>query len=105
PPGPTRVLTVYTAAERWAERNPRGCAFVNAWAELGTTSPPVAEAIREEKQWMRELFSRLTTPEIAGHLHLLYEGAHVAATTLEDDTAYAGAREAARCLLRTTGGE
>ncbi|NJP65923.1 TetR/AcrR family transcriptional regulator [Streptomyces spiramenti] len=105
PAGPERALAVFAVAERWAAGNPRGCAFVNAWAELGTSTPAVGDAIREEKRWMLGLFRHLTgDPLVAEHLHLLYEGAHVTATTLGDDAAHAKAGAAARTLLAAAGG-
>jgi AcrR family transcriptional regulator len=40
-----RLLAVYDAQQSWSADNSRGCAFVNAWAEAGT-SAPIAEVIR-----------------------------------------------------------
>ena len=95
-----RALAVYDVAEHWALDNPRGCAFVNAWAELERTDSPSATLVREEKQWMRELFRDLVDDEVvADQLHLLYEGAHVVSSTLPDPRAHVRAREAARALL------
>lgn len=100
PAGSAQVLAVFDTAERWAADNPRGCAFVNAWAELGTSSAAVGDAIREEKRWMLELFLALTgDAATADRLHLVHEGAHVTATTLGDRDAYAKARATARVLL------
>ncbi|EME15415.1 TetR/AcrR family transcriptional regulator [Rhodococcus triatomae] len=99
------VATVFDTAEQWAAANPRGCAFVNAWAELGTTQHPAIAVIADEKQWMRELFSRLVGhPELARSVHLLHEGAHVLDTTLGDEHAYRRARDAALQLLGTIAG-
>src|SRR5438067_495495 len=44
----TRLLAVFDAQLSWLAGNPRGCAFVNAWAEAGT-SEPIAAVIRAEK--------------------------------------------------------
>ena len=37
----------------------RGCAFVNAYAEIGGTDHPGNAVIREDKRYMRALFVRL----------------------------------------------
>jgi AcrR family transcriptional regulator len=101
----TRVLAVFDAQQTWSLANTRGCAFVNAWAEAGT-SEPIAEVIRAEKAWMRARFETLvaatdvTSPErIAATLHLLYEGALVASTAGGDGRAVADARQAATALV------
>lgn len=101
----TRVLAVFDAQQSWSVANTRGCAFVNAWAEAGT-SEPIADVIRAEKAWMRARFDTLVAatdvpaPErIAATLHLLYEGALVASTAGGDDRAVADARRAAVTLL------
>ncbi len=81
-PGARQVLTVFDALEEWLAGLDRGCAFVNAYAEIGGTEHPGVPVIRAEKAWMRELFQRLTeragvdSPDDTGaQLHLLYEGA------------------------------
>jgi len=94
------VELVFAIAAQWAQENPRGCAFVNAWAELGASSHQAVPLIRAEKQWMRDLFARLTgDPGTASQVHMLYEGAQIAFTTLSDDQAYAEAATAALTLV------
>lgn len=96
----SRPLAVFDIAARWAEQNPRGCAFINAWAEFGSTTHPAATVVADEKRWMRELFRDLVpSRSTADHLHLLYEGAHVVASTLGDLAAYGRAKRAARAVL------
>jgi len=106
-PGTGRVLAVYDALEQWHAGNERGCAFVNAWAELGGTDHPGCEVVRADKRWMRELFKRLVgdTPAadartLGGQLHLLYEGALVVSTAGGHAAAIEEARVAAARLLR-----
>lgn len=100
PSGADAVRTVFAAAERWARDNPRGCAFVNAWGELGGSPHPAVSVIGAEKAWMRELFTTVIgDPATARSVHLLYEGAHVAATTLGDAGAYDDACRAAVALV------
>ncbi len=107
-PGPARVLAVYEALARWHAGNQRGCAFVNAWAELGGTDHAGCEVVREDKRWMHALFERLVgelrDPDIAlgAQLHLLYEGALVVSTAGGREAAIDEARTAAASLLNTS---
>ncbi len=106
PPGPDRVIGVFDALESWLDVQHRGCAFVNAFAEVGGTDHPAVPVIRAEKAWMRDLFTALVDeagyddPEALGaQLHLLYEGAVVALTTADQPDSVELARAAARTLL------
>ena len=93
------VELVFAVAAQWALDNSRGCAFVNARAELGS-SHQAMPLIRAEKQWMRDLFTRLTgDPRTAAQVHMLYEGAQIAFTTLSDDRAFTDAATAALTLV------
>lgn len=105
-PGPQRILSVFDALGGWLDRQERGCAFVNAYAEVGGTDHPALPLIRAEKAWMRDLFTALA--EEAGYddgarrgaqLHLLYEGAVVALTAGDQPDALGHARAAAERLL------
>lgn len=88
---------LFEVAHDWACENVRGCAFINAWAELGHSDHPALEEIRAEKEWMRQFIERVTgDPGAATAVHLLYEGAHVTATTLQNPGAYAEAAVAAQ---------
>jgi len=77
-----RILTIFDAIESWLETNsPRGCAFINALAELNEPSHPGRAVIIEEKKWLKQLFSTLlkrlnvTNPqEIGEQLLVLHEG-------------------------------
>ncbi len=95
-----RLTAVFRFAEEWAEANARGCAFVNAWAELNSTQSLGIEVIAEEKRWMLRLFEQvLGDGELAAQVHLVYEGAHVASSTLGDREAYQRAEATSRRLL------
>lgn len=101
-PGPDRVLAVFDALGSWFAGERRGCAFVNAYAELGGTEHPALAVIRAEKAWTRQLFTDLAAeagvddPDgVAAILHLLYEGALVLGTAGDDPGALAAARAAA----------
>jgi AcrR family transcriptional regulator len=104
--GPDRALAVFDVAEEWATSNSRGCAFVNAYAEIGGTDHPANTVIREDKTFMHDLFVRLLTEAgvddaeaLGGQLHLLYEGAIVVSTAGGRADAFETARAAARSLL------
>ncbi len=105
-PGPARVLAVLDALEGWLAEQWRGCAFVNAYAELGGTEHPGLPVVRDEKAWMRQLFTALVAEagyddpdRLGGQLHLLYEGAVVALTAGDQADALDLARDAAAGLL------
>lgn len=91
----------FRRAEEWVRSNHRGCAFVNAWAEVGGAGrSAAAETIREEKRWMRELLVVLVGGDrvVAAAVHQLYEGAQVAATVLGEASAFRVADDAA-CVV------
>ena len=101
-----RVLTVFDAVRDWHATVHRGCAFVNAWAELGGTDHPACDLVRDEKRWMHALFARLVDelpgparPGLADHLQLLYEGAMVVFTAGGDPGALDRAYACAAALL------
>lgn len=107
PSGPARVLAVFDALERWSAGLTRGCAFVNAYAEVGGTDHPALPVIRAEKAWMRRRIGALVTEigqpdpdQVASTVHLLYEGALVTSTAGDDPGALAAARQAAARLLQ-----
>jgi AcrR family transcriptional regulator len=108
--GAAGVLAVLEIAEEWAGANARGCAFVNAHAEIGGTDHSGNAVILADKQYMLGVFTDLLRD--AGHpsaegagaqVHLLYEGAMVAHTTGAQPDAFATARAAARALLAPSG--
>ncbi|MET1074605.1 MAG: hypothetical protein ABWY11_18305 [Umezawaea sp.] len=94
------ALLVFDALEAWMGPQRRGCAFVNAHAELSDDDHPAIPVIRAEKAWMRALFDTLTgDPDRGAHLHLLYEGTLVVLTAGANPEAAAEARRAARTAL------
>lgn len=105
--GADRVLVGYDAAEAWTRDHPRGCAFVNAHAEIGALADhPGNAVIAEEKAAMREFYVGLLRE--VGHedaeglgsaLHLLHEGALVTRTVAGRTDAFDDARAAASALL------
>jgi AcrR family transcriptional regulator len=98
--GEAQVLLVFEALEAWMGTQRRGCAFVNAYAELGDSDHPAVPVIRAEKAWMRALFDALTGDVALGaHLHLLYEGTLVVLTAGADPSATAEARRAVKVAM------
>ncbi|MEY9968754.1 AcrR family transcriptional regulator [Streptacidiphilus sp. MAP12-16] len=100
-----RVLAVFDWLHLWfGEPDFRGCAFVNAFGELGATSAAVAEAVRDHKaafrRYLADLVSAAGLPAaLAGQLTLLAEGA-MTSSAISGSTEPAGqARDAARVLI------
>jgi AcrR family transcriptional regulator len=94
------VLVVFDALETWMGTQRRGCAFVNAYAELGDSEHPAVPVIRAEKAWMRALFDTLTGDlDVGAHLHLLYEGTLVVLTAGANPEAAAEARRCVRTVM------
>jgi AcrR family transcriptional regulator len=110
-----RVLGVFDWLGVWFEEPGfRGCAWVNAFGELGATSPAVAEAVREHKGAFHSYVSRLAREAVTSASHrrpardidavadaiwLLAEGAMVSAAIAPDARAALRAREATAVLL------
>jgi AcrR family transcriptional regulator len=88
----------------------RGCAFLNAIAELGGESSEardLAISYKESRRlWYRDLLSKLDVDDpdtLATQLSLLVDGAYAAALTRNDPTAMRPAIAAARTLLKAAG--
>ncbi|MFF4446829.1 TetR/AcrR family transcriptional regulator [Streptomyces sp. NPDC001502] len=93
-----RVLAVFDWLADWfTEPDFRGCAFLNAYGELGAAAP---EIIRTHKAELHALLTDLTAdPALADRLLILTEGATaVAALTPGPEPAHR-AREIAELLL------
>ncbi|MEE1788456.1 helix-turn-helix domain containing protein [Streptomyces sp. SP17BM10] len=104
-----RILAVFDWLADWfAQPDFRGCAFVNAFGELGATAPEVAAAARHHKDEFAAYLAGLAEaagapPATGAHLTLLAEGAITAAAIRGDATPAAEAKGAARVLLRAAG--
>jgi AcrR family transcriptional regulator len=102
--GPDGVLAVFDALAAWLREQGRGCAFVNAYAEVGGTGHPAESVIRAEKDWMRGVFVALAgDASLGAELHLLYEGATVAHTAGGREDAVPTARAVAVRLIAARG--
>ncbi|WND40166.1 TetR/AcrR family transcriptional regulator [Streptomyces sp. BB1-1-1] len=100
-----RILAVFDWLGQWfAEPDFRGCAWINAYGELGATSAPVADRVRAHKGAFREFLDGLAAgaglpAAVGGQLFLLAEGAMVTAGVTGGAEPARAAREAARVLL------
>ena len=104
--GVERTVAVIDALESWLAAGSRGCGFVNAYAELSSQSAAATRVVRQEKQWIRDLFSSLLAeagvadPEALGRqLAIIHEGAIVELTAGGSQQALDDARRAVRSLI------
>ncbi|MBN8237179.1 TetR/AcrR family transcriptional regulator [Halobacillus kuroshimensis] len=104
-----KILRIFDALENWmSTRNKRGCAFVNALAELSEETHPGRKVIIEEKKWLKELFAsllrqlQLENPDpIAEQLFILHEGLMVTYSLDIYERGTAGAKETAHMLIQS----
>lgn len=100
-----RLLAVYGFLENWFTTDDfRGCAFINAFGELGGTNPEVALLVREHKasfqRYMASLAAELgASASLAAQLSILAEGAQSTAAIAADPAVAAQARGAAEVLI------
>ncbi|SCK09818.1 transcriptional regulator, TetR family [Streptomyces sp. WMMB 714] len=76
------VTAPFEALRTWSETSTRGCAFINALAELPDPSHPAHRIAADQKRWLLNLFKELATaagcagPDaLATQLLVLHEGA------------------------------
>jgi AcrR family transcriptional regulator len=100
-----KLLAVYDYLAEWfAEDTFRGCGFINAFGELGPTTPEVAEYAREHKRSFQKQLARLVAdagvdPALAPQLAILAEGAQTTAAIEGSPEAAGHARRAAEVLI------
>ncbi|MEV1294631.1 TetR/AcrR family transcriptional regulator [Pseudonocardia sp. NPDC049635] len=101
-----RVLAVFDAYEAWSARDRfRGCAFVNAAAELPRPDDPAREVVRHHKSAVRGYLARQVDllcepgPELPARLMLLLEGAVVTSGIERSAEPFRVARGFAESLL------
>ncbi|WIE76579.1 TetR/AcrR family transcriptional regulator [Curtobacterium sp. MCSS17_007] len=104
-----RLLAMYDFLEQWfGDDTFRGCGFINAFGELGATSPAVAEIAREHKDSFQRYVAGLAAAavpdvaaaeELAAQLALLAEGAQTTAAIAGTPEAARHARRAAEVLI------
>lgn len=100
-----RLLAIYDFLESWfGDGSFRGCGFINAFGELGSVSPAVAEAAREHKRSFQRYVADLVAeagadPALAPQLSLLAEGAQTTAAISGTVEPARHARAAAATLI------
>jgi len=100
-----KLLAVYDYLAEWfAEDIYRGCGFINAFGELGATSPEVAAYAREHKRSFQTQLAGLVAdagvhPSLAPQLAILAEGAQTTAAIEGSPEAAVHARRAAETLV------
>jgi AcrR family transcriptional regulator len=100
-----KLLAVYDYLADWfAEDTFRGCGFINAFGELGPTSPEVASYAREHKRSFQEQLAALVAgagfdAALAPQLAILAEGAQTTAAIEGSAEAAVHARRAAETLI------
>ncbi|WP_029150994.1 TetR/AcrR family transcriptional regulator [Microbacterium indicum] len=104
-----RMLAVYDYLAVWFEEADfRGCGFINAFGELGSSSRRVAEAVREHKQSFQRYVEEIVAAgggsrELAAQLAILAEGAQTTAAIAGTSDAAGVARSAAETLIGAAG--
>ncbi|MGW7107888.1 TetR/AcrR family transcriptional regulator [Streptomyces xanthophaeus] len=105
---PDPVAAVFDWLAAWfSEPDFRGCAFLNAFGELGTGPDAILDLVRRHKAELRDLLGELAGPgedALADQLLLLVEGATVVAALDPGPEPAHRAREAAAALIRSRGG-
>lgn len=111
PSAPEQLTALFDASRAWARaEGSRGCAMVNAHAEVGDPSHPAHAVIVEQKRWMRQLLRDLVgrdeqgggssaSDRLADTLLVLHEGALVSHGLGVVPDAFDRAQEAALTLL------
>lgn len=105
PAGRERLLALYDYLADWfGEDGFRGCGFINAFGELGGTSPAIAAAVRGHKEGFQQRVAALAaeagaSPALAPQLALLAEGAQTTAAIAGTTEAAGHARAAASILI------
>ena len=100
-----RILAVFDWLHAWfSEPGFRGCAWINGYGELGSTSPAVAAQARRHKEAFRRYLQGLVAAAglrepATDHLYLLAEGAIVTAAIFTTAEPANRARSAAEELL------
>ncbi|MGU3411619.1 TetR/AcrR family transcriptional regulator [Microbacterium sp. M1A1_1b] len=104
-----KLLAMYDFLESWFDDDTfRGCGFINAFGELGATSPAVAAIAKDHKESFQRYVAGLTSQavadpaladELAAQLALLAEGAQTTAAIAGDTAPARHARRAAAVLI------
>lgn len=102
-----RLLAIFDWLEIWlANEGHRGCAWINAFGELGGTSPAVTAVVRQHKDRLRSVIHGLAAeaaapPGVADAVFLLAEGCMVTTGITGETTSVSHAKETTSRLLHT----
>lgn len=106
-----RVTAPFDALGEWVQQSPRGCAFINALAELPDPQHPAHRVAADEKRWLCDLFerlareARLSNPaDLAKRLVCLHEGALAMRSALPEIDSVSVARQTAHDLVNIARG-
>lgn len=107
-----QLLSVFDWLAEWhGTGEPRGCAFVNAAAELADPAHPAREVARRQKRWMRDYLADLATAaglsrpaRLGADLMLLVDGANARVLVEGDLAAARDARRVAAVLIEESRG-
>lgn len=100
-----RLLSIFDWLHYWLSHDGhRGCAWINAYGELGGTSPAVTKSVRAHKKRLHTLVAKLTenagaSRETADAIFLLIEGSMVTAGITGDASVAKRAQKTAKILL------
>lgn len=102
-----KIMAIFDALENWLEtNNQRGCAFVNALAELPEESHPGREVIIDEKKWLKQLFATFLEQlglqdgeKLGEKLLILHEGVTVT-YAMNISSKVSSAKETAKLLIQ-----
>lgn len=102
-----RVLVPFDVLPDWLSDSPRGCSFVNPFAEIPEPEHPGRRLVVDEKTWLRDLFTRLLAEAgvaepgpVAIALTSLHEGATVCYSIIGEANAASAVRASAETLVR-----
>ena len=109
-PGPREaILGFFDILHDWfAEPGYRGCPFLNAFAEMSSTSPAISDVARRQKQRLQRHLEELVRnvggpPELPGQLLVLANGAMSTSAVLGSADPALHAKSAATALLDAAG--
>jgi AcrR family transcriptional regulator len=103
------ILGFFDILHDWfSEPGFRGCPFLNAFAEMGSTSPAVSDVARRQKRRLQRHLEELVRevggpPELPGQLLVLANGAMATSAVLGSPDPALAAKSAAAALLDAAG--